>query len=95
VTRLGAHADRAETGVGPVQLGVAAQLLEQQVVELLPDAGALPVPLAPPGMTGLPQQSSRTGSIGDEVIDSGGHGGRIMPQPNQSTTISQRSETRS
>jgi hypothetical protein len=42
---LGAHADRVEAGAGPVESAVVAQLVQEQVVELLPDAGApTPVP---------------------------------------------------
>jgi hypothetical protein len=40
---LGADAERVEAGARPVELALAAELVEQLVVELLPDAGALPV----------------------------------------------------
>src|SRR4029453_17018410 len=45
---LGAHADRVEAGAGPVELALAAELVEQLVVGLLPHPGALPVVQPPP-----------------------------------------------
>jgi hypothetical protein len=40
--------DRRDPGVERAQLALAAELIEQQVVELLPHPGALPVPQPPP-----------------------------------------------
>jgi hypothetical protein len=45
---LGAHAHAVQAGPRPVKLALPAELVEQQVVELLPDTGALPVTQAPP-----------------------------------------------
>ena len=44
---LGAHAHRIQAGARPVQLALAAEFVRQQVMELLPDTGALPVTQAP------------------------------------------------
>jgi hypothetical protein len=45
---LGAHAHAVQARPRPVELAFAAELVEQQVVELLPHAGALPVVQASP-----------------------------------------------
>jgi hypothetical protein len=40
---FGAHAQRVDAGARPVESALAAELVQQQVVQPLPDASALPV----------------------------------------------------
>jgi hypothetical protein len=80
---LGAHADRVQTGAGPVQLAVAVELLKQQVVELLPDADALPVPQPPPASdraaaAKLADRQQPPRDAGAELVDDAGQAGAVV-----------------
>jgi hypothetical protein len=44
---FGAHAERVQASSRPVKLAVVAELIEQQMVQTLPDPGALPVAQPP------------------------------------------------
>ena len=80
---LRAHAQRVEARPRPVELAGAAELVQHQVVELLPHAGALPVTQPPPAGDGaaaaeLAGGEQPPGDAGVELVDDAGQRGAIV-----------------
>jgi hypothetical protein len=80
---LGAHTQAVQARPGPVELALAAEPVEQRVVELLPDAGALPVPQPPPAgdwaaAAKLTDRQQPPGDAGVELVDDAGQRGAVV-----------------
>jgi hypothetical protein len=80
---FGAHADRVEAGAGPVELALAAELVQQLLVELLPHAGVLPVAQPPPAgdraaAAELAGGQQPPGDAGAQLIDDAGQAGAVV-----------------
>jgi hypothetical protein len=80
---LGAHAHAVQAGPRPVEPAVAAELVEQQVVQPLPHPGALPVPQPPPtgdraAAAKLPGGQQPPGDARAQLVDDPRQGGAVI-----------------
>jgi hypothetical protein len=80
---LGAHAQAVEAGAGPVELAVAAEFVQHDVMELLPHPGALPVAQASPAGDGaaaaeLVGGQWPPGDAGTQLVDDASQAGAVI-----------------
>jgi hypothetical protein len=80
---FGAHAQAVQAGPQPVELALAAELVQQHVVELLPHAGALPVAQPPPAgdraaAAELVDRQQPSGDAGAQLVDDAGQAGAVV-----------------
>jgi hypothetical protein len=80
---LGAHAGRIQAGPRPVELAIAAELVQQHLMQALPHPGALPVPQPPPAgdratAAELAGRQQPPGDTGAQLIDDAGQRGAVI-----------------
>jgi hypothetical protein len=80
---LGTHAHAVQAGPRPVELAIAAELVQQHLMPLLPHPGALPVPQPPPAgdraaTAELAGRQQPPGDTGAQLVDNAGQRGAVI-----------------